>query len=154
MYYSIRGIEFLSNYFIRNRQFDWLNFWHVHSWNTWECHRLYYFGLLGHKRSFMDKVRLKKKWDGQEKVRKNWTGDRETLFLSIIDVYNPISDIKNIQFIMWRYAKTPHSVSGVLEFCERSEQKLILNCKLYQLYCYFNNVPIILYLKNPENGGT
>ena len=41
---------------------------------------------------------LKKKWGGQEKVRKNWTGDRETLFLSIIDVYNPISDIENIQF--------------------------------------------------------
>ena len=49
----------------------------------------------------MDKVRLKKKWGGQEKVRKNWTGDRETLFLSIIDVYNPISDIENIQFITY-----------------------------------------------------
>ena len=49
----------------------------------------------------MDKVRLKKKWGGQEKVRKNWTGDRETLFLSIIDVYNPISDIENIQFIIY-----------------------------------------------------
>ena len=58
------------------------------------------------------------------RVRKNWTGDRETLFLPIIEVYNPISDIENIQFIMWRYAKTPCSVSGVLEFCERSEQKL------------------------------
>ena len=45
-------------------------------------------------------MRLKKKWGGQEKVRKNWIGDRETLFLSIIDVYNPISDIENIQFIM------------------------------------------------------
>ena len=72
----------------------------------------------------MDKLRLKKKWHGREKVRKNWIGDRETLFLSIIDLYNPISDIENIQFIMWHYAKTPHRISGVLEFCERCEQKL------------------------------
>ena len=37
-------------------------------------------------------------------------------FLSIIDVYNPISGIENIQFIMCRFAKTPHSASEVLEF--------------------------------------
>ena len=69
-------------------------------------------------------VRLKKKWGGQEKFRKNLIGDKRTFFLSIIDLYNPISDIENIQFIMWRYAKTPRSDSGVQESCERSEQGL------------------------------
>ena len=59
----------------------------------------------------MDKVRLKKMCGGWEKFRKNWIGDRETLFLSIIDLYNPISDIENIQLIMWHYAKRPRSVS-------------------------------------------
>ena len=68
----------------------------MHSWNTWECHRLYYFGLLGHKRSFMDKVRLKKKWGGQEKVRKNWIGDGETLFFSMIDLYSLELDFMSI----------------------------------------------------------
>ena len=61
-------------------------------------HKLYHFDLIGHKRLFMAKVRLKKRWGGQEKVRKNWIGDRGTLFLSIIDLYEPISDIENMQF--------------------------------------------------------
>ena len=79
----------------------------------------------------MDKVRLKKKWGGQEKVRKNWTGDRETLFLSIIDVYNPISDIENIQFIIYIWgegtrlpseARHAYSLPQELDIYERSEQ--------------------------------
>ena len=35
---------------------------HEHSWDTWECLRLYKFDLLHNLRSFMAKVRLKKVW--------------------------------------------------------------------------------------------
>ena len=65
----------------------------------------------------MDKVRL-------INSGKTGLGIGEHLFLSLINLYNPRPDIENIQFIICRYAKTPRSVSGVLEFCDRSEQNL------------------------------
>ena len=52
-------------------------------------------------------------WVGE--IQENLIGDRGTPFLSIIDLYNPRPDIENIQFIMCRYVKTPHSISGILE---------------------------------------
>ena len=51
--------------------------------------------------------------------------------MSIIDVYNPISDIENIQFIIYIWgegtrlpieARQAYSLPQKLEICERSEQ--------------------------------